>query len=109
MATRSSKLAVSIPIATISTTAYTVPAGMTVILKSVYMYNISATADTCNVSIQSAGGGTVQIVAQQSIPAPGAANWAGWVILGPGDIIAVKSTLGTTRFWLSGTVLVGVA
>lgn len=109
MTTRSSALfAGTIPLGVLAT-LYTVPSNQTVILKSVYTWTPAAAPDVFSVGVQRPGIATIYVQRNLSIPADTTAEWNGWLVLVPGDLLVAGCANGNVNFWLSGAKLFGVA
>ena len=109
MPTRSAKLAVLRPAANVGVVAYTVPANTTVILKSISVVNMGGAGDTVTVVSQNVAGRNGFAINGQVLASSGTAFWSGWLVMGPTDSIVVVSVTGLSDFWISGTILPGVA
>lgn len=84
-------------------TLYTVPAGFRVVLRSVNVYNTTATITAAILGIDSGN------VFNHSLAAAGAAGsdylWLGWIVLGPGQKIqGATGGSRTVHYIVSGTI-----
>lgn len=84
-------------------TLYTVPAGKRVVLRSVNIYNTTATITAAILGVNSG------ILFNRSLAVAGAAGadtyWAGWIVLGPGDVIQGATGSSRTCFYaVSGSI-----
>lgn len=88
---------------------FTVPAGITVIVKSVVITNLGGTAANVRVNVQSAAVGIVATLLEQSVSTttPLLVNTS--VVMGPGNIMVITSDVTGPHVWVSGTILQGVA
>jgi hypothetical protein len=107
--TRSTRLASLIPAPGVATSALTVPAGMTYLIKDVLVSNFAGAGDTVDVYAQDGAGVQGRLFMNQAVPTITRAEWSGFVALNAGDQLFVRSVQGSTHFWVSGTKLVGVA
>lgn len=88
-------------------TAYTVPAGRTVLLKDIRVSWLSGTVGRATVIARS---GPVNVVLIDApVPPTDPIGAEVWVVLEPGDELAVYSEGGTCWAYLSGSELEGVA
>jgi hypothetical protein len=109
MSVRSAVLAIGKPAAATYTVLGTVPAGQTWILKSIVVLNRGAVADTVTVQGAHAGAIAANLLNAAVLAAGASVAQDSWLVLQPGDILAVYATAGVSDFWVSGTKLSGVA
>lgn len=83
-----------------------VGAGITVLLKDVRVYSAGGCARAVLAVKRS---GLVVSVIDKPLPATGTDSREGFMVLEPGDEVAVYSQSGTFDFWCSGSELAGVA
>jgi hypothetical protein len=109
MPTRSTALAVAIPVAGPLVTLFTVPAGFTYVVKSLMIYNGGVGPDTLYAGFKDPAGTDVYVYTNQALASAGRLEWNGWMAMNPGAQFVVFSTTGNSHFWVSGAKLEGVA
>lgn len=105
MATRSSRLWVTRMVGRPSTTVYTVPAGETVILKSIELANQGVSPSDVLVLVSDQVDSAAVILHSGTLASAGAVHWTGWVVLEVGDRVILSSTASAIDSWGSGAVL----
>lgn len=108
MTTRSSRLAAGANFGG-TLTVLTVPAGETWLLKSVIVYNRNAAAQDVTVfAVDHVIGSQGNIIRAIALGAATRAEWFGWMVLQPGDIVSIINANAQVDYWVSGTRLLGV-
>lgn len=87
----------------------TVPAGETWIVKSASVVNIAAGAQTVSLLARRPSVPVAVTFYTESLNASAVGQWNGWVVLAPGDQLALVMTVGPGRVWVSGSRLIGAA
>lgn len=87
----------------------TVPAGETWIVKSVYVINTAAVAQSVFLSARRPSVPISVWFFTKSLNANELATWEGWVVLAPGDQLCLTMTVAPARLWASGSRLIGAA
>lgn len=109
MATRSAQLCnVAVEDADEYHSVYVCPAGVTTIIKSVYINHPDAGGSNMAWAV-GAGDSVSPITVNPTVPAYGSLEWEGWVVIEPGQYLATYSTSGFYTVVASGAELVGVA
>ena len=92
-------------------TLFTVPAGMTYIVKDVMIQNQTAGVLKVIVWLQDAGDTVEGVIQELSMAARQVVHWQGWGAAGPGDKMTVFIDVATpgANVWASGAKLPGVA
>lgn len=90
-------------------TIFTVPAGVTWLLKNVRLTNNSNVGELTACLINPATGGFVDLIDGVTLGAQQSVEWAGFVVMLAGDRLRIFSANGTTSGWISGTKMPGVA
>lgn len=108
MTVRSTRLATWRSTAGAFPTVYTVSAGQTVIVKSLYAVNRSGVAARVNMTAN-LGAGVIQVsIVDESLAAAFAPLYvATWIVLGATDSLAFFCDQAGVDFWASGAVLQG--
>lgn len=109
MTVRSAVLGAGIAPVTVSTTIVTCPAGMTIIVKDVRVYNDSGVAMTVVLWAHRASPAANVALISASLAIAAVTGIVCGVVLGPGDNLFVIPTSGSCRYWASGSVLAGVS
>lgn len=109
MPTRSTVLGALKPAAATNTTVFTVPAGMTYLVKSIFVAGAGGTADTVYVTANDPNGTIVWWYWNQPLPIAGRLEWEGWFALNPGQFVVINSANGASGFWINGAKLIGTA
>lgn len=93
-----------------STTVYTVPAGETAIVKSIYVFNLNASTNQFVRYLIDAGAFDKTTFRGFNLPATTGDYTEYWLVLPPGTELAIDlSTAIGLNYWISGTELEGVA
>lgn len=107
--TRTKQLGYIQPPDTANHVIYTVPAGMTTIVKEICMWN--GTGSTANIEaiVQPSGASTNYQVAFETVTDASLHRVSSWTVLGPGDELIVTTTVALVKVYVSGAELSGVA
>jgi hypothetical protein len=94
-----------------SETIYTVPAGMTLLVKSLYIFNGASTPQPANVQHQTSAGTAGVIAFSGSIAADEIFSPPIWAVLEPGDQLTIYAGEGSANvlFAIYGALLTGTA
>lgn len=105
MSTRSTTLFATSVVGKLLNVVYTVPAGFTVILKTIYVSSGAATPQKIGLSVgrPSPGVNVSLLRADATLNSPIA--WEGWVVLEEADYVYVEQELAEVYLWGSGTLL----
>lgn len=106
MTTRTSRLAVGNSTTSAVVVVYTCPAGKTAIVKDVRLYAGSSVGRAVFLARHS---GTDVSIIDEPMTASSVTQKQGFIVLEPGDQLAVYSSTNTFAFWASGAELAGVA
>jgi hypothetical protein len=87
-----------------STTVYTVPSAMTVVLRDIECFNGSSSEDTISIRLV-VPGLTAMLVRFASLPTLTGAQWQGRSVMNSGDAFAVQSSTGQSYLTVSGYLL----
>jgi hypothetical protein len=96
-------------VSVLSGNVFTVPAGQTWIVKSVVTLNGNGSSSAAVVSVSTTPTAMGVYLVNKTLAGVTADYWEGWVVMVPGDVLAVLAGLDNVRFWISGTKLIGVA
>jgi hypothetical protein len=92
------------------TTVYTVPTGVTVILKDTWLYNIAGTPNLIALKLLTPGGAFVQWHIKTMSGGEQFHAKTEWTVMLPGDVVQLYSAQANAcSYWLSGTELDGVS
>lgn len=83
---------------------YTAPAGHTVVLKDITIFNNSADPALTLVSVHGPGA-AANVYTNTSLPAAGVAEWQGHQVLNAGDTLTAVGTSGGVQCLISGYLL----
>lgn len=86
-----------------------VPAGTTVLVKSLLAYSYAATPAVVSLRVIAANGSSNLLGSILQVPAAAARNQDLWIALEPGDRLRVESDTASINFWVSGSLLNGVS
>lgn len=112
MAVRSARLFSLAVTSTSFTTAYTVPTGKTIILRTLWVVNESLTAASTFGMRVNVGPGAQTFVLEEPIPAKGRYVSDHWLAFDEGDVLSVRIALAggaNLMVWGFGALLDGVA
>lgn len=109
MTTRTAVLGAAIPPANVQTTLFTVPAGFTNILKSVWMHNDAGGNNFLSLILARTGQPNFIIIFGQLFAPGDIGSWNGFLAMAPGDSLQALAPAGSAEFWASGSRLFGVA
>lgn len=89
---------------------YQVPAGDTVIVKNIRIYNPNGAPTNVSVGVTNAGATVYTFLENQSVPANSELD-SGiiWVVMAPTDILNYQCSAAGPLIWASGSILPGVA
>lgn len=102
----SNLLYASSPAANTVTTAFTVPSGVTCVLRDIEIYNGSASTAGVNVRINVSGFGNTVVYGPDALLSGAWSQWEGRVVVPAGGTIQVFATEASVQFTLSGYELV---
>lgn len=94
-------------VGTLTSPAFTVPLTDTWLLKQVNIYNGNALAALVDVFVKNAASTELTFIVSQSVAPSTTLQWAGWVALGPGDVLQFDTARDGVQFWASGADLPG--
>lgn len=107
MATRTTRLDSGALTSGQTSLLFTVPAGNTVILKSIYGYTGATTAGYFTLQLARPPAAD-QIILLVPLPAGAAYRWDGWAVLDGGTQVRMyNGALAVMSYWMSGTLLPG--
>jgi hypothetical protein len=109
VATRTTEWSLQISPATTWKTLFTVAAGQTNIVKSIFLFNNSGSTDGVYVEWLDAGGLRYPFFYNTSLSATSRLEWNGFSVGRPGDVLRAFSNLGTSTIRVSGSLLPGIA
>lgn len=98
---------VETPVASVSATFGTVPAGTTWILKSIAITSNNAAQQTVQVYTLTSLGTIGVYLINQLLAAQASLYWTGWHAMAPGDTLGYFESGGPIRIWASGAALPG--
>jgi|SRR5215469_3214369 len=87
--------------------AFTCPANSVTLIKSAYFENTSASSVEAILQVDASPSGTFVRLFDQTLPTNTVANWQGWAVLNPGDLVLVVVSAAGIHGWVSGAVLTG--
>lgn len=87
--------------------AFVCPDNYVVLVKSAAFNNASAAEITASIILTTANQLVSVNAVQVPVPAAGAVEWNGWLVLNPGDQVKLHLTGGVAAAWLSGAILAG--
>lgn len=85
------------------------PAGKTLIVKSINLVSHAAESNLCYISVTKATGGPFVLVARGELTTLVPLEWQGWIVLMPDDQMYWNTSFGPVDYWISGSVLSGIA
>jgi hypothetical protein len=85
------------------------PAGQTLILKSLLVYNGAGVTANPAVWVDTGPGQPTVHIVQAAVATNTTEQWNGWVALEPGHRLVANTDQPNTTVWASGTVLMGTA
>jgi hypothetical protein len=86
-----------------------VPAGHTVIVKSALFVTVDATNPNLQYYAQSPPNSVFALMFEKALAQRVPEYWEGWLVLLPGDRLAVTASAANVQYWVSGSFLTGVA
>lgn len=93
------------PPAGVLTALYTATASEHVILKSAVAFNASGVNSTIQCYVSDPSTGTIGVALFETVANLARAEWQGWLVMRPGDVLYVFAQQAGVSFWCSGTHL----
>lgn len=90
-------------------TILTVPAGNTLLLKHLAVWNDTPDVIAFGAYVQDPVTMTHTNLLPNDVPATGGLDWEGWIALNPGDQLLIYSAAAGLNLWASGALLPGQA
>jgi len=104
-ATRSSRLWAETQVGKIQPALYTVPDGLTVILKTIYVSTAGTGPSSVSFFIYRPSPTAQVFIFSADLQPYAPASWSGWVVLEPADQVYLLLDTGTVNSWGSGASL----
>lgn len=90
------------PTAATNTTAYTVPASTTAIVRNIHINNSNASTNTIYVAINGTTETATNRILDFTLPTQSSYDWNGFLVLNATDTIQIQASLATAVFTISG-------